>query len=92
MQLPKETTLSEYLTYIRGLPLNDDPSLFGLHANADISCAQAETFRALNILLSLQPKVGGEESVSQEEVTAKLIRNIVAKLPANIDLRAALLK
>ncbi|KAK6626143.1 hypothetical protein RUM43_006448 [Polyplax serrata] len=91
-QLAKETTLVEYLAYIRGLPLNDDPSLFGLHANADISCAQAETFKALNTLLSLQPKVAGGESASQEEVTSKLAMSILGKIPSSIDLQKALQK
>lgn len=92
MQLPKEATLNEYLGYIRGLPLNDDPSLFGLHPNADISCAQAETFKSLATLLSLQPKVAGGESASQEEVSTNIAKSILSKLPGSIDLQLALKK
>lgn len=35
--------MEEYTQYIRSLPLNDDPSLFGLHPNANITYAVTET-------------------------------------------------
>lgn len=60
--------LQGYLQYIRGLPLNDSPELFGLHDNADITFAQNETFALLGTITQLQPKtltVGGR---SREEV------------------------
>ena len=39
--------------------MNAYPELFGLHENADITCAQNETFATLSTLLSLQPRVAG---------------------------------
>lgn len=41
---------SDYVTYIKSLPVNDDPALFGLHSNADITFAQSETYRYENVL------------------------------------------
>lgn len=35
----------DYVKYIKTLPVNDDPALFGLHSNANITYAQSETFR-----------------------------------------------
>ena len=42
--------------YIRSLPLQDQPEAFGLHANADITCARNETFALFTTLLELQPR------------------------------------
>jgi hypothetical protein len=44
------------LEFIEGLPLNADPEVFGMHANANITCEVTETELSLEILLLLQPK------------------------------------
>lgn len=57
-----------YISYIKGLPLNDMPEIFGLHDNANITFAQNETFALLGAIIQLQPKsstVGGQ---GREEV------------------------
>lgn len=47
-----------YLSYIRSLPINDTPEIFGLHDNANISFAQNETFALLGAVARLQPRAG----------------------------------
>lgn len=81
-----ETNVTEYLDYIRKFPLNDDPELFGLHPNADITCAQAQTYNCLSTLLKLQPKQVGGAAASQEEVTSGTASSILQQLPADFDL------
>lgn len=82
IQLPGDTPFSDYVTYIKSFPLNDDPSIFGLHENADISYAQAETHACLETLLALQPKeVSGAASASTEDVSSKLATRILEELP-----------
>lgn len=81
-----ESSYQQYLDYIKTLPLNDDPELFGLHDNANISCTQAETYVALETLLSLQPRDVGGASASVEEVTGNLAKDILAFLPDEFDL------
>lgn len=68
------------------MPLNDDPSLFGLHSNSDISCAQAYTYACLSTLLLLQPKQVGGAAASQEEVTSSAAMGILEVLPKCFDL------
>lgn len=61
------------MDYIRGLPINDTPEIFGLHDNANITFAQNETFSLLNGILQLQPKSSSSSGRSREEVTFKFI-------------------
>jgi dynein heavy chain, axonemal len=56
------------MEYIKSLPINDTPEIFGLHDNANITFAQNETFSMLAALLQLQPKAGTGGGRSREEV------------------------
>lgn len=58
------------MQYIKTLPINDAPEIFGLHDNANITFAQNETFALLDALLLLQPKTGAGGGMSREEVQA----------------------
>lgn len=57
---PECDTLESFREYVRALPYNEGPEVFGLHDNANISCAISETTSLLSTALSLQPRsVGG---------------------------------
>ena len=60
--------MQTYLNYIRSLPINDTPEIFGLHENANITFAQNETFLMLGCLVELQPKTVSGGGKSREEV------------------------
>ncbi|GJQ83090.1 hypothetical protein Trydic_g20102 [Trypoxylus dichotomus] len=85
-QLPSDAMLADYLDYVKTFPLNDDPELFGMHANADISYAQAQTNSCLNTLLMLQPRQVGGAATSQEEVIQNAANTILGKIPHEFDL------
>ncbi|XP_043259684.1 dynein axonemal heavy chain 1-like [Colletes gigas] len=87
-QLPDVATFEEYIDYIKTFPLNDEPSMFGMHPNADISCAQAETYACLDTLLALQPRQVGIAAASTEEVTTQLAHDMLAEMPKTFDLAA----
>ena len=57
------------MQYVRSLPINDTPEIFGLHENANITFAQNEAFGQLEALLKLQPKTASGGGKSREEVT-----------------------
>ena len=57
------------MAYIKSLPINDTPEIFGLHDNANITFAQNETYTMLATLLLLQPKTSSASGRSREEVT-----------------------
>lgn len=49
-----------YVNYIRSLPICADPSVFGLHSNADITKDNQETNQLLEgVLLTLPRQTGG---------------------------------
>ncbi|NXL44771.1 DYH1 protein, partial [Podilymbus podiceps] len=80
-QISTSSDLDGYLQYIKSLPLNDSPELFGLHDNANITFTQNETFTLLGAIVQLQPKtllLGGR---SREELVEETSRAILEKLP-----------
>ena len=62
------TYAQTYMTYIRALPINDTPEMFGLHDNANITFALNETSSLLEGFLKLQPKTASGSGHSREEV------------------------
>jgi len=61
---PEEGPLEEYKEYIKNLPLNDLPEVFGLHDNAEISGAIFDTNNLCETILSILPRETGSSGVS----------------------------
>ena len=56
--IPPDGTHEEHIKYIETIPTIDVPAIFGLHENADITCAINETNNVFaNIMLTL-PRIG----------------------------------
>ena len=71
---PPSGDVASYVEGIERLPLNPHPNVFGLHENADISCAQDETEELCRIMLSLQPKVASGGGKSRDDVVGDVAR------------------
>jgi dynein heavy chain len=83
---PKDTDYEGYLTYIRQLPFQDAPDAFGMHANANITCAMNETRELLGTALSLQPRESGGGGKSWADVVTELASGTERSLPPQLDL------
>jgi dynein heavy chain len=82
-KLPFEiSTHGEYIDYVKTLPLNSEPSIFGFHSNADITKDINETQLLFDsLLLCSQTATGGGKGQSLEETLDLLATNILADFP-----------
>ena len=82
---PPSGDVASYVEGIERLPLNPHPNVFGLHENADISCAQDETEELCRIMLSLQPKVASGGGKSRDDGRRRGARAAGARAQAVCD-------
>jgi len=82
---PQEGSLEDYKEYIRGLPRNDSPEVFGMHDNAEISGAIYETNFLCASILSLLPRSVGGSGGSIENIIKDKTQGILKRLPKPFD-------
>ncbi|KAF3689531.1 Dynein heavy chain 1 [Channa argus] len=80
-QIDTKLDVQGYLAYIRSLPINDTPEIFGLHDNANISFAQNETFALLGAVVCLQPRAASTGGKTLEEIVEEIVAGIAEKIP-----------
>uniref|UniRef100_A0A3B5R7T6 Dynein axonemal heavy chain 3 n=1 Tax=Xiphophorus maculatus TaxID=8083 RepID=A0A3B5R7T6_XIPMA len=81
------TFFQTYVNYIRSLPICTDPSVFGLHSNADITKDNQETNQLLDGILLTLPRQSGGGGKSPQEVVEELSEDILTKLPQDFDIQ-----
>jgi dynein heavy chain len=86
---PGEGDLQSYIDHCYSLPVHDDPQVFGLHRNAEITFALNETGQLLSTVLSLQPATAAGGAKSPEEIADELAADMLAKVPEAFDVEAA---
>jgi len=81
-KIPTGTDIEIFRKYIEGLPLVDNPELFGLHSNADLVFRTAQTTDVLSTILDISPKdSGGGGGESREDVVLRIVADLEGKLP-----------
>ncbi|XP_055488365.1 LOW QUALITY PROTEIN: dynein axonemal heavy chain 6-like [Leucoraja erinacea] len=87
---PEVDSLQAFREYIEGLPLIDDPEIFGMHENANLAFQRKETSTMILTVLEVQPNVIARGAgKSSDEIVNELADSILSKLPANLDLETA---
>jgi len=79
-------TKEDYLEYLNSLPVNAAPEIFGLHENAEITCAVNETNAMFATVLSLQPRAASGGGKSRDELLDETAADILAKAPVLFNL------
>lgn len=77
-----------YLDYIERMPLNAEPEVFGMHDNANITCAITEADASFAIILTLQPRVAAGAGASREDQIIDSCKNMQSQLPQLYDIEA----
>jgi len=64
---PPESDVAAVKAYINQLPLEDDPEVFGLHPNANITFEQKTVREFMDTILLIQPRISGGKAVKSTE-------------------------
>ena len=88
---PKEGTLQQTKDYINTLPLEDDPEIFGLHPNANITFKKKTVSEFLDMLITIQPRssAGGGDAATPEEIVAAEAAKMLTQVPDILDKKRA---
>jgi len=83
---PPSGNFADYKAYLEALPQQDNPEIFGMHSNANITYMMQETSTMFGTILALQPRdAGGEGGQSPDEVVVGIAQSIQKGLPEILD-------
>ncbi|MFT7804825.1 dynein heavy chain 12, axonemal [Arapaima gigas] len=90
---PPKSNYEDYVEFIRKLPFTQNPEVFGMHENVDISKDLQETKLLFDSLLLTQGGgTKGGASTGGDSALFDIANDILSKLPRNFDTEAALAK
>jgi len=73
----------QYIEYIESLPLQQDPGVFGLHLNADITKDERDTRNLMDSVLLTQPRDsgGGSKALDPKDIVLEIAADLARRLP-----------
>ncbi|XP_070695267.1 dynein axonemal heavy chain 12 [Pempheris klunzingeri] len=91
--VPSGRTYDSYIVFIKALPVSQQPEVFGMHENVDISKDLQQTKLLFDSLLLTQGGgAKGGASSGSDNTLYDIANDILTKLPPDFDTEAALLK
>ncbi|XP_029013318.1 dynein axonemal heavy chain 6 isoform X2 [Betta splendens] len=88
---PDTDNLEEYKNYIESLPIIDNPEVFGMHENANLTFQRQETMTLINTILDVNPRSSAHSGAkSNDEMVCELAESILAKLPEHLCMEEAI--
>lgn len=79
---PPEGDMASVNAYLDQLPLTDDPEVFGMHENANVTFNTNESLQLMETLLSLQPREsGGGGGLTSDDVVLELAVSFEEQAP-----------
>merc|ERR1712159_15242 len=82
---PPHGEYESYINYIKSLPIDPLPEVFGLHENADIARQQAETQLLFDSVLITLPRDAGGAGASPQEMIEQMSADLRVKIPPMFD-------
>ncbi|KAJ3020398.1 UNVERIFIED_CONTAM: Dynein heavy chain 7, axonemal [Siphonaria sp. JEL0065] len=92
---PPKGKHSDYVEYIKQLPLNQSPEIFGVHDNGDIAKQLADTKNLFASVIKTQEASvsgGGGGGKSSDEIVTEVATDILNRIPRTFNLEAAVAK
>jgi dynein heavy chain len=85
-----ENSLKLNCDFIAALPQVEEPEVFGMHENANMTFQMQEVDKILDTILAMQPRVAGSGAgKSSDEIVAEMANNIEEHLPAQLNVAEA---
>ncbi|CAE7211449.1 DNAH6 [Symbiodinium sp. KB8] len=77
--------IESWTKFVASFPLAEQPEVFGMHDNANISFMSQESEKVLNTVLSIQPReAGGGGGKSSEEIVLEIAAEQESRLPERL--------
>ena len=85
---PEGQSLDDIKNYIKSLPLEDDPELFGLHSNANITFNKKTVGEFRDTITLIHPKVsGGTSGKSSDDIVNEIAKDIEERVPKPMNMQ-----
>ncbi|KAJ3105519.1 Dynein heavy chain 6, axonemal [Phlyctochytrium planicorne] len=82
---PADGDILSFRVYIDSLPFSEDPTVFGMHENANVSYQMQESRRLVKTVLDVQPRlISGSGGSSSEEIVVGIATTILDAWPEPI--------